>query len=122
MTRMMKLTYALLAVAAVILIDVAVVAGLGLLAPPPETLIISPREVVRIFTEERGKDLSDEDFQKAILLFDDLVMEEAQVIHSTTGVTLVNANHILAGGQDVSAAFARRVIAQWDIIHEAGKQ
>lgn len=86
----------------------------GLLEPRPETYVIDAKKVVRIFTEERGKDLSEEDMVKAISVIDQLVTAKAEEIYRDTGSVIVNKNHMLAGGKDVSNQFAALVISAWD--------
>ena len=88
---------------------------LGLMEPEVNgALIVDAKVVVRIFVETRGKDLDDEEMAAAIRSFDALVMAEAEAIYQGTGRAIINANHILAGGHDISEEFANRVIARWD--------
>jgi hypothetical protein len=56
----------------------------------------------------------------AILEFDTLVMNEAEKIYAETGAIILNANHILVGGQEVSTPFAKRVIKAWDLSQSTG--
>jgi len=77
-------------------------------------LIVDAKSVVRIFIEERGVNLEEDQMGDAIGAFDRLVMEEAESIYQATGRPIINANHILAGGIDISDQFATRVIARWD--------
>lgn len=86
----------------------------GALRPQPETLIVNAKKVVKIFVEKRGVNLSETDMARAIKEFDGLVVSEAERIHAQTGAVILNANHILAGGRDVSEPFADQVIARWD--------
>lgn len=85
-----------------------------LLKPPPETYVIDAKEVIRRFVEERGKDLDETEMVLAIQLIDQIVLHEAEKIHRSTGSIIINKNHMLAGGADVSHAFADLVIAAWD--------
>lgn len=101
---------------AAVMINVATLNFFGLLDPAPKTLIIDANKVVKIFIEERGNSFSDEQLKNAILVFDEIVTAQANRIHQETGNVIVNGNHILAGGQDVSVEFAQRVIEQWDLI------
>lgn len=106
----------LLAILGVIAIQLGILSYLGHLDRPGEVLIVDAKSVVRIFVEERGQHLSEEALRDAIRDFDRLVMEEAQAIHAQTGALLINANHVLAGGVDISRNFAVRVIDRWDLI------
>lgn len=88
---------------------------LGLMEPQDNgALIVDAKTVVRIFVETRGVDLSEEEMKQAILDFDRLVIAQADEIYLSTGRAIINANHILAGGHDISEEFARHVIARWD--------
>jgi len=88
---------------------------LGLMEPEVNgALIVDAKTVVRIFVETRGVDLDDEEMAAAIRSFDTLVMAEAEAIYQGTDRAIINANHILAGGHDISEEFARHVIARWD--------
>lgn len=106
----------LLAILGVIAIQLATSQVLNRIETPAQTLIVDPKAIVRIFIEERGQYLDEADLRDAIRAFDRLVMEEAQALHTHSGALLVNATHILAGGVDISAPFATRVIARWDAI------
>ena len=77
-------------------------------------MVIDPKLVVERFVEERGIEMSDESFKDAILQLDAIVLAEAAAIHNARGAMLVNKDHVLAGGLDVSEAFSERVIARWD--------
>ena len=77
-------------------------------------LIVDAKAVVRIFIDERGVNLDEDQMKEAIKDFDRMVMEEAESIYQSTGRAIINANHILAGGIDISDQFATRVIARWD--------
>ena len=81
---------------------------------PNSLLVIDPKLVVKRFVEERGNEMSDATFKDAILQLDAIVLAEAAAIHDARGAMLVNKDHVLAGGVDVSVAFADRVIARWD--------
>ena len=100
----------------IIALQLGTLKQLGLLDGPNQVLSVDAKAMVRIFIEERGKHLSEEALRDAIREFDHLVMAEAQALHSETGALLINANHILAGGVEISDAFAARVIARWDQI------
>ncbi len=77
-------------------------------------LIVDAKAVVRVFIEQRGVNLDEAQMSDAIKQFDRLVMAEAESIYQRTGRPIINANHILAGGIDISDQFASRVIARWD--------
>ena len=81
---------------------------------PNSLLVIDPKLVVKRFVEERGNEMSDATFKDAILQLDAIVLAEAAAIHNARGAMLVNKDHVLAGGLDVSEAFSDRVIARWD--------
>lgn len=85
----------------------------GLLDAKPETYVIDAKEVVRIFVAEEGKNLSEADMVTAIRLIDGIVLAQAEQIYRESGSVIINKNHMLAGGTDVSVAFALRVIAAW---------
>lgn len=92
---------------------------IGVFSNERETLMIDAKQVVKVFTQERGLSLTEEEMSVAILEFDALVMAEAQKIHDQTGAVIINSNHMLAGGRDVSVPFAHNVIAAWDATNEA---
>ena len=101
----------------VIAVQIGVMTYLGVLEKPDNSaLIVDAKTVVRIFIETRGKDLDEGEMAAAIRTFDALVMSEAEAIYQNTGRAIVNANHILAGGIDISEEFAGLVIAHWDEI------
>ncbi|MDG1432016.1 MAG: hypothetical protein P8L68_19335 [Paracoccaceae bacterium] len=108
--------WVVIAILGIVALQLGTLKQLGHLAGPHQTLIVDAKAVVRIFIEERGQHLSEEALRDAIRDFDRLVMAEAQAIHAETGALLINANHILAGGIEISDAFAARVIARWDQI------
>ena len=116
MTWATRAVMVLMAILGVIAIQLGTLNYLGHLDRPEEVLIVDAKSVVRIFVEERGQHLSEEALRDAIRRFDRLVMEEAQVLHTQTGALLINANHILAGGVEISEAFAARVISRWDAV------
>ncbi|MDP7152381.1 MAG: hypothetical protein QGI08_15960 [Paracoccaceae bacterium] len=116
MTWATRAVMGLLAILTVIAIQLGTLRYLGHLDRPEEVLIVDAKSVVRVFIEERGQHLSEDALRDAIRTFDRLVMEEAQVLHTQTGALLINANHVLAGGVDISHEFAARVIARWDLI------
>lgn len=101
---------------AVITVQFATMSALGVLDPEPEWYVVDAPSVVRVFIEERGDQMTEAEMASAILVFDQLVMEEAQAIFAQTGHRLVNANHVLAGANDVSIQFAHRVVARWDAL------
>lgn len=103
-----------IAILGIVALQLGTLKQLGLLNGPNQILMVDANAVVRIFIEERGQHLSEEALRDAIRDFDRLVMSEAQDIHAETGALLLNANHILAGGVEISDAFAARVIARWD--------
>lgn len=105
----------LLAILGVIAIQLGVLHFLDRNQTPPQTLSVDPKALVRIFIEERGQYLDEAELRDAIRTFDRLVMEEAQALHTQTGALLINVTHVLAGGADISAPFAARVIARWDV-------
>jgi hypothetical protein len=108
--------YGAMAVLAVVGIQLVTLSALGLLDPVPDWYVVDAPSVVRVFIDERGATMSEEDLASAILVFDQLVMEEANSVYLETGHRLVNSNHVLAGANDVSIAFAHRVVARWDAI------
>lgn len=95
-------------------LNLLVLMQLGLLNPPQKMFVVDAGEVARSFLEDRGDAMSEEELAAAILVFDSLVMAEAEALHRTSGVILVNKAHVLAGAQDLSAPFAGRVLARWD--------
>ena len=97
-------------------LNLAVLMQLGLLAPPQKMFVVDAGAVARAFLEGRGAAMSDEELAAAILVFDSLVMAEAQALHQQSGVILVNKSHVLAGAEDVSGTFAGRVLARWDAL------
>ncbi|MDG1430021.1 MAG: hypothetical protein P8L68_15820 [Paracoccaceae bacterium] len=116
MTWATRAVMGLLSILGVITIQLGTLSYLGHLDRPEEVLIVDAKSVVRIFVEERGQHLSEDALRDAIRTFDHLVMEEAQALHAQTSALLINANHVLAGGVDISQGFAARVIARWDLI------
>lgn len=108
--------WVVIAILGIIALQLGTLKQLGLLDGPNQTLIVDAKAVVRIFIEERGQHLSEEALRDAIREFDRLVMAEARDLHAETGALLINANHILAGGIEISDAFAARVITRWDQI------
>lgn len=101
-------------VIAVLIINLSVLQFFGLLERRDEAFVVDAPTVARIFIEERGKDMGDDEMKEAIRQFDALVIAEANAIYTATGQPLVNKAHMLAGGRDVSAEFAARVIRAWD--------
>ena len=87
---------------------------LGLLEPAPEMFVVDAGEVARALLEGRGDAMSNDELASAILVFDSLVMAEAQALHQESGIILVNKAHVLAGAPDVSEQFAARVLHRWD--------
>lgn len=116
MTWATRAVMGLLTILALIAIQLGTLSYLGHLDRPEEVLIVDAKSVVRIFVEERGQHLAEDALRDAIRTFDHLVMEEAQALHAQTGALLINANHILAGGAEISEAFAARVISRWDAV------
>lgn len=108
--------WGVIAILGIIALQLGTLKQLGHLDGPSQTLIVDAKAVVRIFIEERGQHLREDALRDAIREFDRLVMAEAEALHSETGALLINANHILAGGIEISDAFAARVIARWDQI------
>lgn len=96
------------------IVNIAILSFLGLLEPEKEALIVDNRGVVKIFVEKRGENLSDEQFKQAIRSIDTLANIEAQKIYNQTGSTIFSANSVIAGGRDVTAQFAERIISRWD--------
>lgn len=99
-------------------LNLAVLMQLGLLTSPQKMFAVDAGEVARAFLEGRGEAMSDEELAAAILVFDSLVMAEAQALHQQSGVILVNKAHVLAGAEDVSGPFAGRVLARWDALND----
>ena len=97
-------------------LNLLVLMQLGLLKPAPEMFVVDAQSVARAFLDARGAEMSDEDLAAAILVFDSLVMAEAEALHQSSGIILVNKSHVLAGAADVSAPFAERVLARWDAL------
>jgi len=116
MTWAIRIVAGLCLLLASVAVNIGVLGYLGKLNPVQDPLIIDAKTVVRIFTEERGEALSEEDFKRAIREFDRIVMAEAELLYLKTGRPIINATHMLAGGIDVSDDFARHVIARWDDI------
>lgn len=85
----------------------------GLLDGPARAYVVDAKEVVRIFVEEEGKNLSEEEMVAAIRVIDGLVLGEAERIYRESGSVIINKNHMLAGGVDVSSQLAMQVIAAW---------
>lgn len=101
----------------IIALQLGVLAMLGLLDEAEPWYVVDAPTVVRVFIEERGAEMSEEEMAAAILIFDQLVMEEAEAVYAATGARLVNSSHVLAGAEDVSVPFAARVVARWDAAH-----
>lgn len=108
--------WVIIAILGIIALQLGTLKQLGHLDGPSQVLIVDAKAVVRIFVEERGQHLSEEALRDAIRNFDQLVMEEAQALHAQTGALLINANHVLAGGVEISEGFAARVISRWDAL------
>ena len=108
--------WVVIAILGIVALQLGTLKQLGLLDGPNQVLIVDAKAVVRIFVQERGQHLSEEALREAIRTFDQLVMDEAQALHAQTGALLINANHILAGGVEISEGFAARVISRWDQI------
>ena len=104
----------LVAALAVIALQIGTINYYGTGQQETGVLIVDAKTVVRIFIETRGVNLDEDQMSDAIKAFDRLVMEEAESIYQGTGRAIINANHILAGGIDISDQFAERVIARWD--------
>jgi hypothetical protein len=113
----MKLVYwiggAVLAVWGVFAICLVTLWWFGLLDGPARTYVVDAKEVVRIFVEEEGKNLSEEEMIVAVRVIDSLVLGEAERIYRESGSIIINKNHMLAGGIDVSSQLAMQVIAAW---------
>ena len=105
-----------IAIAGAFILNLITLSAFGLLDPKPQTLVVDARQVVRIFVEKRGEELTDAELKGAILVFDQIVVDEATAIFNETGNIMINADHMLAGGVEVSALFADRVIARWDAL------
>lgn len=105
-----------IAILGIIALQLGTLKQLGHLDGPSQVLIVDAKAVVRIFVEERGQHMSEDALRNAIRAFDQLVMDEAQALHAQTGSLLLNANHILAGGVEISEGFAARVISRWDAL------
>jgi len=99
---------------AVVALQFATMTYYGGAQPENGALIVDAKAVVRIFVDQRGVNLDEAQMKDAIKEFDRLVMAEAESIYQETGRAIINANHILAGGIDISDQFAARVIARWD--------
>lgn len=113
----MKVLYwgvgAVLSVWAVFAVCLVTLWAFDLLDGPARTYVVDAKEVVRIFVEEEGKDLSEEEMVVAVRMIDSLVLGEAERIYRETGSIIINKNHMLAGGVDVSSQLAMQVIAAW---------
>jgi hypothetical protein len=104
---------AVLAVWSVFAIFLVTLWWFGLLDGPARTYVVDAKEVVRIFVEEEGKNLTEEEMAAAVRVIDGLVLGEAERIYVETGSIIINKNHMLAGGVDVSSQLASQVIAAW---------
>lgn len=113
----MKLVYwiagGFLAVWSVFAICLVTLWWFGLLHGPARTYVVDAKEVVRIFVDEEGKDLSKEEMILAVGVIDSLVLSEAERIYRESGSIIINKNHMLAGGVDVSSQLAMQVISAW---------
>lgn len=114
MKRMIWGLYAVMGLAALILLQLAVLHLSGALERDAGWYAVDAPTVAKLFLEERGNDLSEDELRSAILVFDQMVVAEAEAIYASTGARLVNKAHVLAGAPDVSEDFAARVIARWD--------
>jgi len=104
----------LVAALAVIALQIGTMRYYGGAQEETGALIVDAKTVVRIFIETRGVNLNEDQMSDAIKAFDRLVMDEAESLYQGTGRAIINANHILAGGINISDQFAQRVIARWD--------
>lgn len=100
---------------AVVCISVATTTVLNrFMQPEPASVyVIDAGAVAKIFIERHGEEMAEEDFKQALVRFDRAVTEEAETIFQRTGIALVNKNHMLAGGVDVTADFAEQVMLRW---------
>lgn len=79
-----------------------------------EPLVIDARVITKMFVDQRGVDLDDDQYRSAIRDIDSIVTAEAERVYRATGQMMINADHVLAGGVDVSETFGQRVIQLWD--------
>lgn len=114
MRLFLYLGYGLVCVAAMACVTTLTLLYFDVLTPEPEPLVIDARVVTKMFVDQRGGDLDDDAYRQAIRDIDSIVTAEAERIYRATGQIMINADHILAGGRDVSASFGERVIEMWD--------
>lgn len=109
------ITGGIAALLVILAVQIGTLQYFGLMEPQENgALIVDAKTVVRIFVETRGVDLEEDEMKEAIRVFDRLVIDQADEIYQSTGRAIVNANHILAGGHDISEEFAQHVIERWD--------
>lgn len=111
----MKIGFLEAGMMAVIGVGVSVLISQKLNEPEPLTFwVIDAPQLTKIFTEKRLHSVEMENLPEAIFAFDQLVTQVADEVYAETGKPIVNKAHLLAGGDDVTAQFADRVIATWD--------
>lgn len=108
------LGYGLVGLATMACVSTLTLMYFDVLEPAPEPLVIDAKVVTKMFVDQRGVDLDEEEYRRAIRDIDSIVTAEAERIYRATGQMMINADHVLAGGLDVSSSFGQRVIELWD--------
>lgn len=106
--------YGLCGIVAMACVTMGMLIYFDVLSPDPEPLVVDAKVVTKMFVDHRGKDLDEDAYRLAIRDIDSIVTAEAERIYRATGQVMINADHILAGGRDVSVTFGERVIELWD--------
>jgi len=114
MTKLQWVVGALFATVCIFLINLLTLQTLGLLEPKRETWFVNTDTVVKLFVEEATIGMDVEDIGKAMPLVNQIMLAEADAVYRETGNVLINAKVVIAGGYDVSEAFAHRVIERWN--------
>ncbi len=104
------------AVVCAVLTNVLTLQALGLLKPPRETFFVNTDMVLKVFVEEATEGMDVAAIGEAMPKLNELMLAEADAIYAETGNVLLNAKVVIAGGRDVSDAFAQRVIERWNAI------
>lgn len=113
MTKLNWIVGGAFAIVCVVLINVLILQATGLLKPKQEPLFVNTDVVLKIFVEEATEGMDVGAIGNAMPELNEIMIAEANAIYAETGNVLLNAKTVLAGGNDISEAFAARVVRRW---------
>jgi hypothetical protein len=68
---------------------------------------------LKLFTEALPNNISDEEFLTAVRLLEEHITEESQRLYAAEGALIVNVDHVLAGGTDITDWMVQGAISRF---------